>query len=130
MKYIIRNKYTNDFMEGFNSREEAEEALKEYHGLCKITEEKPVREKDFVFPVLRDHERAFSKLWHMNKDDRYLPMQYLNWFCSFCCPHLKEGTSGLTCRRDSCIFGRLRRKFFNEHGEPAYAKKLMNSEND
>lgn len=127
MRYIIRNKYTKAFIEGFNVKEEAVESLRMYGDLCEIFEEKPVRDKEFVFPVLRDHERAFSKLWHMSKDDRYLPMQYLNWFCSFCCPQLKEGTSGLTCKRDTCIFGRLRRKFFDKYGEPKYAKKLNNN---
>lgn len=121
MRHHIRRKSDGKFVEGFRLLEECEKAFAMYDSSKYYMESTPtVKEKDYVHPVVRDFDRAMDKLYYLKESDKFSPMQYVNWYCSFCCPHLKEGTTGHTCKRDTCIFGRMRRKFFEKF--PQYDK--------
>lgn len=120
MRYIIKDSKTDKYVEGFRDKDSAVSAMRKYRDAeydVYLHIEPTVKEKEYVFPVIRDFDRAMDKLYYLKENDKFSPMQYVNWFCSFCCPHLKEGTTGFTCKRDTCIFGRMRRKFFEKFPE-------------
>lgn len=129
MRHHIRKKKDGRFVAGFRNLEDALTAFEEYDkDKFYICSQETVKEKDYIFPVIRDFDRAMDKLYFLKESTRCSPMQYVNWFCSFCCPHLKAGTTGITCKRDTCIFGRLRRKFFELN--PEYEQNAKNNTPD
>lgn len=63
-----------------------------------------------IIKPIRNTGKAYTKLYSFIKDDRIKPMKYINWYCRFCCPHIKDEGDAIGCQNPVCLFGVVKAK--------------------